>query len=460
MADVMAIVSKAVFEKFAGKAPAVGVELGLDRYTSANKNLDAVANNGRLFLVTVRPPNEALWLVAVLEHPKFDGEAWVAPQSTQPITDITALRDKLKFESGKGITAAPGALGMSLQTPRQLTAEDVALLLGVPLPPDPLAKRETDDRPRKNALIQAIIDDPESDLARQVYADERLLHADPRGDLILLDLSLAKPLAIRKRAQLVERRNALLAEHRAAWFPNKVAASRRRGGFLQAVSGTLGQLGNEALWSSEPIVDVTVTGIDGAAGAKKLVKAPWLARVRRLVVRGTLGDDGFAALVTAPAAQGLQSLNVTSNGIKSVKALGANLPHCRLLALTANPIHDSGLAELAKWTHLSLVETLYLSKCGATTAGVAALLGVPMPGLQKLCLSSNELGDGVAKAIAANAKHIHNLERLELKNAGLSTKTVDAVLAAKLPRLARLDVRVNNISANAVSDRRVRSGRD
>ena len=39
MADMMAIVSKAVFEKAAGKQPAVGTKLAMDRYVSANKNL-------------------------------------------------------------------------------------------------------------------------------------------------------------------------------------------------------------------------------------------------------------------------------------------------------------------------------------------------------------------------------------------------------------------------------------
>ena len=61
MPDLMAIVSKAVFEKAAGKAPKVGAKLAMDRYVSANKNLEPLAKQGRLFLVTVRPPNEALW---------------------------------------------------------------------------------------------------------------------------------------------------------------------------------------------------------------------------------------------------------------------------------------------------------------------------------------------------------------------------------------------------------------
>ena len=128
MPDMLAIISKAVFEKEAAGRKA-GDVLPLDRYRSASRHLEPLKSGGRLFLVTVRPPSEALWLVAVLEGLKFDGEEWTARPNRTPITDITALIPRLRFESGKGITAAKGALGMSLQTPRALSADDVQLLL-------------------------------------------------------------------------------------------------------------------------------------------------------------------------------------------------------------------------------------------------------------------------------------------------------------------------------------------
>lgn len=126
---MLAIISKAVFEKeAAGRAP--GEVLPIDRYRSASKHLEPLRAGGRLFLVTVRPPSESLWLVAVLEGLGFEDNAWRAPSNRVPITDVTALIPRIRFESGKGIQAAKGALGMSLQTPRALAAGDVALLLG------------------------------------------------------------------------------------------------------------------------------------------------------------------------------------------------------------------------------------------------------------------------------------------------------------------------------------------
>ncbi len=130
MADMMAVVSKAVFDKMA-KSARLGDVLPLDRYTSANPLLGVLDEDGsRLFLFTVRPPDDQLWLVGVLGDLSFDGEAWIGAKNTTPITDLGGVKERIEFKSGVGIHAKPGALGMSLQTPRGLTEEDVALLLG------------------------------------------------------------------------------------------------------------------------------------------------------------------------------------------------------------------------------------------------------------------------------------------------------------------------------------------
>lgn len=128
MPDMMAIVSKAVFDKDAPAAK-LGAVLPMKAYRSASKHLARLDKKSRLFLVTVRPPSEALWLVAILEDLRFDDEKWLAARNRYPVTDISALKGELKFESGKGIVAAKGALGMSLQTPRVLTPGDAELLL-------------------------------------------------------------------------------------------------------------------------------------------------------------------------------------------------------------------------------------------------------------------------------------------------------------------------------------------
>ncbi|MBL8680507.1 MAG: SUMF1/EgtB/PvdO family nonheme iron enzyme [Myxococcales bacterium] len=152
MANVMAIVSKAVFDKMVGKnKPKLGDVLATNQYVSNNPRLESVKGGGALFLVTVRPPNEDLWLVAILENPKHNGTAWVSPANAVPMTDIGKIKDKLKFDSGNGIQAKAGALGMSLQTPRVLTDGDVALLRGASGGgAAPAAAAKSDDAPTKS----------------------------------------------------------------------------------------------------------------------------------------------------------------------------------------------------------------------------------------------------------------------------------------------------------------------
>ncbi|MBK7399055.1 MAG: TIGR02996 domain-containing protein [Myxococcales bacterium] len=130
MASVMAVISKAQFEA-QHRGAKIGDRLAIDRYTSANKGLSALADGGALFLVTVRPPTEQLWLVAVLESPTLEDGAWIARENAMPVVDLAPVRDRLRFVNGKGLPDKAGALGMSLQTPRPLTDDDVALLRSV-----------------------------------------------------------------------------------------------------------------------------------------------------------------------------------------------------------------------------------------------------------------------------------------------------------------------------------------
>jgi len=135
MTDILAIVSKAVFEKDArvgGNVVNVGDVWPVDRYNANAKALAPLAKGGRIFLVTVRPPDEKLWLVGIVDQPKLKGSSWIsATKNTTPVTNITSLRKTIAFESGKGMSQDKGALGMSLQTPRALAASDVTQILGL-----------------------------------------------------------------------------------------------------------------------------------------------------------------------------------------------------------------------------------------------------------------------------------------------------------------------------------------
>jgi len=121
MPSVLAIVSKAVFEKMAPNAQ-VGDLVKTDRYVSKHAAFDKLGGDGAIYLVTVRPPDEQLWLVGVLEGLKKRNGAWIGKANATKIASITDAMPEL------GITAKKGVLGMSLQTPRVL-AEEVAAVL-------------------------------------------------------------------------------------------------------------------------------------------------------------------------------------------------------------------------------------------------------------------------------------------------------------------------------------------
>lgn len=131
MPSVMAIISKSVFEKEHrlpnGKIADPGNVLPIDRYLSSQKRLNGLLEGGDLFLMSVRP-GDVLWLVAILKGPTQQDSAWVAEPNVAKIGDVSHLLNRLRFDTGKGINAKPGRLGMSLQTPRTLTDEDAGML--------------------------------------------------------------------------------------------------------------------------------------------------------------------------------------------------------------------------------------------------------------------------------------------------------------------------------------------
>jgi hypothetical protein len=463
----MCIVSKAIFEKAAGKKPQLGTVLGMDRYHTANKALAPLGDGGKLYLVTVRPPDEELWLVAVLENPEFDGEQWsVETACTTPLTDISELRSKIKFTSGKGISAASGTLGMSLQTPRELTSDDAELIdallphaqkrdddeEGFPEAPEAIPAN-TGERKVGDALVQAIIDEPFAELPRQVFADAQQARNDPRGEFVVLELALAGPLSIRNRDHMKARRDELFAEHRDAWFSTALEF-RTRGGFIAAITGPFDKVQKAAaeLFSTQPVVEATLSAIDPA----KLAKAPWLRHIRHLAIRSGIGGaKGFATVVSAPNAQQLTDLNVTALSLDGTALLGlrANLPALRSLVLTGNELGAAGIAALVEWKNVANLETLYLSKCNLATADIAKLLAKPWPNLVKLTLAGNKLDATIGKVLAAAAPSVPKLEQLELAgNKKLDATVLDDLGKAKFTAIRRIDLRQTKVKLDDVAE--------
>jgi hypothetical protein len=137
MADVMAVVNRPTFDhhdreykRTQGRAlaPHEG-PLHWDDYDSKHRLLDKYLEEGnRIFLVTARPGGH-LWLVAVYEDVHRARGGWYAKEPNRTrIVDISPLRPRFRFSTGRPLIDDPSKLGNSLQNPRKLTSADVALL--------------------------------------------------------------------------------------------------------------------------------------------------------------------------------------------------------------------------------------------------------------------------------------------------------------------------------------------
>ncbi|MFN0247891.1 MAG: hypothetical protein ACKV2T_13465 [Kofleriaceae bacterium] len=451
MSDVMAIVSKAVFEKAAGKAPKLGTALGMDRYVSANKGLAPLEGGGTLYLVTVRPPDEALWLVAALDNPTFSGSEWVATACTTPMIDISSLKASFVFENGKGLPTTKGTLGMSLQTPRVLTAADVALLGGVlggaPAPTMQAATPATAPAKQDPAapLLAAVLAAPADDVPKRALLAHWKSTGEHRGELGEIDLALRKRMSVLRRLPLRTRRDELLANHGARWWPYTTMAQRQRGGFLVYVRADASVFLPYAakLFAAEPVTELDLYGADEESIAD-LAKSAWLAKLTALGVHSEIGDEAFAALVKSKHLANLVALNVSSNGLSAegMAAMKSALPSLQRLVLTNNPIGDEGIEALVGWKHLGGLRTLYLSACELSDEGCTALANSGKLGsLEKLTLANNEGISDAGITALANAKALPNLRYLELKNLGLQDASGQALADAKFPHLTHLDVR-------------------
>ena len=430
---VLAIISKKIFEKdFPDAAP--GAVLEIDRYNSSNKNLAPLGDGLPLFLVTVRP-KEQLLLVAVLEQLSQQGDAWVAErQNGAPVADIGDLVGKLRFTTGKGIKAKPGALGMSLQTPRSLTEEDAGLL-----------RAAVGETPRKSAvpaeggirerLLAGVLADPDSDEPRMVMADWLMEQGDLRGELISIQCRLTAGIAyLSTRNELRQRAQELLEQHQWEWAAPLEEGfdveCRFRRGFVESVRAPAGLLfpAGQELLQREPVRRLSVLDCSGDVVAQ-LGQGEWVARLCALKLEGEIGDVEVAQLAGNARLAGLTSLNlascnVTPDGARAIAA-SPHLTKLEMLALTGNEIGDKGATLLAQSPNLSACTALYLSRTELGDQGLGALAASPhLTKLRRLGLDQVEVSASGLRTLA-ESPNLPALRRVELQGQWPDGETVN-----------------------------------
>jgi uncharacterized protein (TIGR02996 family) len=291
----------------------------------------------------------------------------------------------------------------------------------------------------RSVLLAAIIADPDSRAARQVYADLLQEEGDPRGDFIATQLARS---ALKTRAgvkALLAREEELLKKHRKKWIAFAAAKGARwefRDGFAEKLSLDAADLvrAGAAIFATEPVVELSVWKIDGLAPVLAL---PGLARIRHLTLaRSRLSADDIAALAASPH-------------------LGA----VELLDLSESGLGDDGLATLARSHAFPRLRDLRLRSCELGPAGIVALVDAPWaPGLAALDLFINDIGDTGARALATSTR-LPVLASLVLTHNKITDDALAELLASPVvARLEHLDL-AGNLSESGIMRMRERLGK-
>ncbi|MDQ3369758.1 MAG: TIGR02996 domain-containing protein, partial [Myxococcota bacterium] len=456
---------------------------------------------GRIFMVTVRPPDEKLWLLAILESPKLDAKskAWVASPNVVPAVDITSLRKTIKFESGKGMSQDKGTLGMSLQTPRALgpgDAEQILALIGggggaaskpkrttgsVNVKAPASAKLTTRSRDRVALLLSAIRDEPDDVANRQVLADSYEAAGDPdRANFIRSQVARAELPRWDPRVVAMELdERAIRRDHEATWRAELPAFKGvRYGDFERGLVAWLA-FDDAALIPKHIDAAMTACPITGVMmrwprrGARPKLVA--IEGLRSLVVSGTLLQNAdLTWLAKSPVLSTVEDLTLENSRLDD-DALGLLLdsPHLGKLRRLRLPFHQLSNAGLERLTEATLPRLVELGLAvetmdrigsggrdgdGINGEGIVALCAWDqMAKMERLDLTGNQIGETGLTAILAskNTKRLTSLRIRSVSDYDMENDERPDVLQAfehaKGDRsFEELDIGENELSADAV----------
>jgi uncharacterized protein (TIGR02996 family) len=318
----------------------------------------------------------------------------------------------------------------------------------------------------ESALLRGILDNPEDDSPRLVYADWLEEHGDQdgreRAEFIRLQCALASlALDAPGRDALVDREAELLARHRATWlapFPAWVRGlkgeqCRFQRGFLAHLKLTGSQLLRQAgsVFRRTPLLSVCLLNLQGRL--QEVLACLHLAGVRRLELKleGPSRDQA-SLLAHAPTLANVRALTLSGSPLRSsgLSELLASpyLTRLEALDLRGQDLGDEGCRILAAFGgHLRLRELNWANNA-IGPAGAGALAGAAaLASLDALNLSYNVLGAGGHAALARSA-NFAALTRLELRNSGLDGGLGAWAEAPCLPGLVSLDLGNNTVRDN------------
>jgi uncharacterized protein (TIGR02996 family) len=277
-----------------------------------------------------------------------------------------------------------------------------------------------------DAFLQAILENPDDDGPRLMYADWLTEQGNPRGEFIRVQCELHTLSADdSRRAVLKERESQLLTVFGHLWRAPLLTGTPARfsRGFLEYASldAEGDRLMFEELMQRHPITALRVSGdVWIRAFVNRLAKYPGFRRLRELDLTALgLAPWHLRTLLTSPRLGRLRRLRLYLGEGHDAQDLGAinscpRLNELQELDLSGSRIRRRGCELLADAPYLTSLIQLGLSRTAIDNTGIAALAAAPLLGpVACLDLSGNAISSaGVASLI--RSPHLARLERLDL----------------------------------------------
>jgi uncharacterized protein (TIGR02996 family) len=294
---------------------------------------------------------------------------------------------------------------------------------------------------QNDAFIQAIIESPDDESLRLIYADWLEERGDPRGEFIRVQCQLANsPEGDPRRPELEARERDLLGTYEEQWAASVrpwVRTWRFQRGFVEDIKArldtVLANVGN--LFAAAPLRQVTFLPPEYKGPVKHVTfppvfveplhrrlaaASPYLARMAAIDWAHThIGDLGLAALANSPTPFRLSRLDLpqASIGDAGVQALADSpaFPRLTVLNLQWNSLGCLAAESLASSASLTHLVELDLSHTEVGDRGVEALAASPnLKSLTDLHLAGTAFGNLAARALA-DAPYLANLKRLDFR---------------------------------------------
>ena len=314
------------------------------------------------------------------------------------------------------------------------------------------------------AFLNAILERPDDDLPRLVYADYLEETGDAgRAEFIRVQIELAQLDEDDDRFAILTRREAeLLNEGVGGYVPGIRGKQTFRRGFVEALHTTAERLiaAPQPVLLLAPIRELRISNADNSIA--ELARVPGLDRIETLDLRNnSFGTrDRLARFLEFAPLRSMRRLMLMNNTLWSddVEKLVASRWAAQLqsLDLSGNAIGSAGAAVLAATESLRGLGALILRsdeldwRDRISAEGAEALAGSPtLNRLRTLDLSGHLIGEGGVAALAETPA-MHALERIDASSNRLGTGD-DSDFAAFLQATPREELRSWNLSGSRIS---------